>query len=227
MKKLRVKYLVTAGLFLLGLAAAAQTAGEFEGRIRYVHHFRFLSDELDTTAIKDMFGRSSEFCYKNGDYKWVIRAIPLVTEYFNTKEQTVYHLSVTGDSLLRSFDKGYDDSLVSLESLDRMQTICGYPCKGVKAVTWTGNDPEQEIKRILYYTDAVSIDPQNFHSYRTYASNRVLPKIKSWPLRIEMHLWGAPFIIIMEAEEVIPGNLSDKDVKMPEGKIIADRVSKG
>lgn len=214
--------LIAITAFLLASSSGkSQITKEFEGVIKYQHKFRFNSPNADSTEIMNALGSSSVFYYKKGNYKWVVTSENnSKVEYFDSKTQTVYSFIGEKDTLFMSRKNGYDDTLLVFKIEDRADTICGFACKIAEIFSVTKDDSDLQTKRIIYYSSAVSIKPNRFSSYRTYATNKVLEKIKCWPIKIELESKLMPFIFIIEAIEIIPKRLLDFEVYLPVNKPI-------
>jgi hypothetical protein len=208
-------------IILTSSFANCQLNREFEGIIKYQHKFIFNSTDVDTLEVIDALGVSSNFYYKSGNYKWVINSDNNnKIEYFDAITQTVYSLYGENDTLFMSKKNGYDDSLLVFNIVDIDDTICGLKCKKAETISFTKNDTDLQTQRTLYYNPAVSIAPNRFTSYRTYATNKVVREIKCWPVRIELESKLMPFIFILEAIEIIPKQLSEAEVYLPINKPI-------
>lgn len=212
-----IRYLLLSWTVMLNVAisANAQSSNEFEGIIKYEHKFSFKTSDVDSLEIMDLFGRSSEFYYKNGSYKWVLNSRVQKIEYFNVKEQTVFFLTANNDTLLRSKQNGHDDSLQIFDHLDKQELVCGQMCDIVETVSFTKGEPDYPIRRTLFYSSIVSLRGDRFHSYRSYASDKVFKKIKCWPLKIQLESTTMPFVYIINAVQIIPKKLMDAEVSMP------------
>jgi hypothetical protein len=210
---------LTCIFILAEVYACCQSNKEFEGIIRYQHKFLFTYPGIDTSAIKDELGTSSVFYYKEGNYKWIITSEKKSDiEYFNAATQTVFFLYGNNDTLFMGPKNGYDDSLLLFKEDHKNYTICGLNCRKAETISVAKNDTAMVMKRTVYYSPAVPVAPGRFSSYRTYASNEVIKKTNSWPLKIELGSPRVPFVFILEAVEIIPKQLSPADVYLPADK---------
>ena len=212
--------MLSLALFVVFLSKG-QDNKEFEGVIKYKHRFLFNSADIDSLEIMNTLGTSSEFYYKEGNYKWIINSDSHTkVEYFDSKTQTVYSLYGQNDTLFMSRRNGYDDSLTVFKIVDTDDSVCGLKCKKAETFSFTKDDSDLQTSRILYYSPAVSIGPDRFSFYRTYASNKVFQKIKCWPVKIELRSKFMPFTYIIEAVQIIPRQLSDLEVFLPDNRPI-------
>jgi hypothetical protein len=217
-----MRYFLFAIALLSISPARSQVNKEFEGIIKYQHTFRFNSPDVDSSEVFNALGTSSVFYYKKGNYKWVYNYEHNSNiEYFDSKTQTVYSKYGENDTLFMNKKNGYDDSLVLFTLSDTDDTVCGLHCKKAETFSITKDDTNLQAKRILYYSSAVSIRPDRFSGYRTYATNKVVKEIKCWPIKIEFgEAKYTPFIFIIEAIEIIPKQLTDAEVYLPPNKPI-------
>ena len=216
-----MRYALLAIAMLAITPAWSQFDKEFEGVIKYQHKFHFKASVVDSLKIINALGTSSVFYYKNGNYKWVVNSDSnSKIEYFDFKTQTVYTLYGENDTFYISRKNGYDDSLVLFKLNDTGDIVCGIRCKKVETISINRDDPDFQTKRILYYSPTVSIRPDRFSNYRTYATNEVIKKIKCWPIKIELESKLMPFTFILEAIEINPNKLSDSEVYLPPKKPI-------
>ena len=207
-------------IFINYLVAQGQEKKEFEGIIRYKHHFNFDNYEGDSIEFKNAFGPSSEFYYKKGSYKWVLNNIANTIEYFDSKTQTAYFLKNEKDTLFMGVKNGRDDSLIEFSIDERSYLVNSVLCK--KAITVSIDKawgPEWPTKRILYYSPDTFIGANRFSEYRSFASNKVYQVTKCWPIKIELFFPLMPDVTY-EAVEVIPKSLTDSEVLMPTDKPI-------
>src|SRR5258705_9377606 len=207
---------------LLSISPAwSQFDEEFEGIIKYQHKFRFNTPDVDSLEIFKALGTSSVFYYKNGNYKWVYYSESNNNvEYFDDKTQTIYSQYGENDTLFMGRKNGDDDSLILFTLKDTGDTVCGLRCKKADTFSIAKDDTDLQTKRILYYSSAVSIRPDRFSDYRTYATNKVVKEIKCWPIKIELESKFMPFTFILEAIEIIPKQLSEAEVYLPQGNPI-------
>ncbi len=201
-------------LSFIAVCLNGQQQKEFEGIIRYKHTFLFQSKKPDSTVINEL-GTSSVLYYKNGNYRWDITSIKRQTEYFDHKTQTVYYKFRNKDSLFRSKKNGFNDSLVSFKPLSRKETICGRRCTIVETVGIGKEKGDASFKRTLSYSPTVPIDSNTFYAYRSFASNKVIKRIKSWPLKIILESPDVDFVFILEATEIKSMKLKDDQVRLP------------
>jgi len=201
---------------LIAYTAKCQENKEFEGVISYQHKIIFSSPDVDSSDIINYLGTTSTLFYRNGNYKWVINSpASSKNEYFDTKTQTVYYLFEGSDTLFMSVKKGYDDSLAVFNINDTDEKICGLQCKKAETILFSKYYDGSKTKRTVYYSPTVPVSATRFSLYRTYATNKVIKKIRSWPLKIVLETDGVPFTFILEAISIVPLKLSDEDVKLP------------
>jgi hypothetical protein len=211
-----MRYALLAIILISISPARSQLNKEFEGVIKYQHKFRFNTMDADSLEIFKALGTSSVFYYKKGNYKWVYSSESNSNvEYFDSKTQTVYSLYGENDTLFMEKRNGHDDSLLLFKINDTDDTVCGLRCKKAETFSINKDDSDFQTKRILYYSTFVSIRPDRFSNYRTYATNKVVKELKCWPIKIELESKLLPFTFIIEAIEIIPKKLSDSEVYLP------------
>jgi len=187
---------------------------EFEGVIRYKHSYVF-SNIKDTVAVINALGRSSVLYYKKGNYRWVIFGKEAPTEYFDDKTQTCYYLYRDKDSLFQSKKNGFRDSLVQFRKLDRKDTVAGIECSVVETVIISKDLQNTRTKRTLSYSPQVPVPEGRFYNFRTYATNKINPRINSLPLKMELDNPMLGMVMIFEAVEISPQKLEDHEVYLP------------
>lgn len=206
--------------FLVSFSIYGQTFKEFEGVIRYKHYYNFSNYYGDSSDVKKSLGTSSEFYYKKGNYKWVINGGKMTIEFFDSNTQTVYSFYDTQDTLWMSNRNGRNDSLELFKIEETKDSVCGLLCNKVETFSRNVSDSLLSTRRVLYYSEEVSLAPGRFYGYRSYGSNIVFDKIKCWPIRLELTSILMPFLYVIEAIEIIPKPLNDSDVLMPPNKPI-------
>lgn len=120
-----------------------------------------------------------------------------------------YLFSDTADRKLTQYDYDYDDG--------DTKEIAGYSCKKV-TVTMTNLETDETESLTLYVTK----DLMNPNSYKSYE----YPGLKGFPLytAVEVENAGNPYIVVLEASEVIPSRkIKPVDFMIPAGCVpIAD-----
>lgn len=201
---------------LVTYIAKCQVSKEFEGVISYQHKIIFSSSVVDSSDIIKYLGTTSTLFYRRGNYKWVINSpTSSKNEYFDARTQTIYYLFEGSDTLFMSVEKGYDDSLAVFNISDTDEKTCGLKCKKAETILFGKGNDGSKTKRTVYYSPTVPVNATRFSLYRTYATNKVIQKIRSWPLKIVLETDGVPFTFILEAISIVPLKLSDEEVKLP------------
>lgn len=123
-----------------------------------------------------------------------------------------YLISDTANYKLTQYDFVYDESDV--------KTIAGYECKKA-TVTMTDLETDEVQTVTLYVTDKL-MNPSTYKSYD-------YPGLKGYPLytAVEIDNAGSPYMVVIEATEVIPNKkIKPIDFLLPAGWIaIADAPS--
>ena len=218
---LRIFIITVFQLFAMFLFAQKQK--EFEGIIKYNHSYIFDSEGIDTAEIINLFGRSSVFYYKEGNYKWIRESSSKKDyEYFDAKTQTVYSQYHNNDTLFLYQRNGYNDSLSLYVEDTAFYKICDIDCKMAGTITFTMGDTDMRVDRAIYYSPKIYIPPNRFSGYRTYATNKVINKTQAWPLKIVLASAQMLFTYTIEAAEIIYKKLEMKEVSLPQSKPIKD-----
>jgi hypothetical protein len=103
--------------------------------------------------------------------------------------------------------------LISYNLIENADSICGYNCDAITVVLQSIRN-KSIIKRTLYYSSKLSIDPKYFKNYRSYANDKIYPIIKAVPLRIVTEFDWLPVEITMNAYKVEKTDISDKEFKL-------------
>jgi len=203
---------ILSAFILITTVSSAQK--EFEGEIHYLHLFHFRQTGIDSMQVIKDFGSSSKYFYKNGSYKWTFETSELQTEYYLAEKAKVYDKEVHNDSIfLNPFDS--EDTLLRYEIKLNVDTICGYPCDMIRVLIAKKEHPDYVMKRYIYFSNQLHLNPEKFKSYTTYCNNQVFELTHAIPLRIEMDVAAWPFTMRFEAVRVIQRQVTAEEIMIP------------
>jgi hypothetical protein len=206
------KTAILLALIQFALLARSQDIAEFEGHVYYTNHFVIKGPGADSNQLKEFFGVTNTYTYKQGNYLWTFDNSAVELElYRHENAQLLYKYKNRKYYISR--DIAHEtDSLISYTITENADTICGYICNSIRIVTgWPGR--ENKLIRTLYYNKDLAVDPSNFKNYRGYAHWKVYQITKAIPLRIVIDDGVSPFAIVMEAVKVERTPVSDKVFK--------------
>jgi|LakMenE18May11ns_1017448.scaffolds.fasta_scaffold9848408_3 hypothetical protein len=193
---------------LLFTNSFGQNSKEFEGKVYYEHTFIINDKSYDSIEVAKSFGASSIYIYSNGNFYWEAKGSDFQYEIYNSKTNLLVDKYSYSDSLKKIdvFEKY--DSLISFEIKKNVDKICGYNCNVISVLLQSTKD-KSKLKKQLFYSDRLYVNPNNFQNYRSYGNNRIYELIKSQPLRIIMQFEGLPIEIKMNAIRVTEEKVLD------------------
>lgn len=186
---------------------------EFEGKIYYVNNFKINQPIIDSIELVKSFGSSSIYTYKKGQFIWSSKGSAFQYEIYHSSSRLLVDKYNYADTLYKIDVLNKVDSLISYKITENADSICGYNCNSIQVVLQNTKD-KSIIKRTIYYSKQLSINPEYFNEYMSYGNNKIYPLTKSVPLRIITEYDGLPIEITMNAIKVEQVNINDKEFQL-------------
>jgi hypothetical protein len=215
MKTISILVLLT---FQLNLCVGQTQKAEFEGKIYYTNSFKIKQPTVDSIQLIKNFGSSSIYTYKRGQFIWTSQGSNFQYEIYKSISNLLVDKYADAKTLNQIDVFNKVDSLISYTIIENADSICGYNCNAIRVVLQSMKD-KSIMKRTIYYSSQLAINPDHFKNYRSYANNRIYPLTKSIPLRIVTEFAGFPVEITMNATKVEQTNISDTEFKIDKSLI--------
>jgi len=184
-----------AALFLFSFCRQEKM---FEGKISYKHSFASCSPNYDEGFLRMTIGSSSDYYYKNGNYKWVIKESVFSEDVYLKDENRNYFLVGGRDVYYGEGSEKSEDILGYSIKKNRLK-ILGYSCNMLYLSARQKKD-NSIVDRYIFYSPEIKIDTNAFSKLEYLSHNFISSKIHSLPLKIIMH--NPDFEVIWEATDI-------------------------
>lgn len=205
-------FTTTYFIFYFSCSFAQSPPKEFEGRKHYKNTFIIKQSVIDSLELVKSLGASSIYSYKTGKFLWRSYGSDFQYELWDSQTGIVVDKYGSSDTLqtIDVFKKA--DSLISYKITRNADKICGYICDAIQVEIQTFPD-KSIMKRTIFYSSQLYVNPEHFKKYRSYANYQIYPITKSVPLRLVTEYEGLPVVIIINAEKVELVKIDDDEFK--------------
>ena len=210
--KISSSFLIYTFISIILISCNAQDSNDyFCGSISYSNKLEPKSNLFNKEQLKDMFGLTATFTYKDGSYIQTYSGGGLEFDYLDSKNKKYYMKNYGNDTIL-VFDASHENEneLISLTEIKVSENIMDFECKGIE-IKMRNRLYGIEISTTLIYSDKIIINPENFKNIKKMYMDKSYRKIRSLPLKIVLE--NSHFKMTSTANNIDSENcLSPKEV---------------
>ena len=215
MRKSLILFFISSFFTLFGFS---QKPLEFEGVISFSHTVIPKEKDYDVNYDYSGIGKTSDFYYKNGNYKWLTYNSYFIMDLFISKDKKNYLLTTSSDSMY-----WLNSSITDIEVLDysitkNVDTILGYICNVLTIKLKPESKSEPISYRRYYFSNKFYVNPEHFKDCKGNCYELIYSQIKSIPLRIEFE-WPNR-IVIWEAVNVESKTIDESFFKLDKDRVL-------
>ena len=174
-------------IFCLILFVSCGQKGMFEGKVKYKITYTSSSDKISIRQLKEMYGDTCDYIYKNGDIEWKIKNSNYCNKILYVKKKNIlYYFLNKPDSVMQVDCSDRDEDIVSYKIIKNKETILGYQCD----VLIIDTKPKDTLllglvrKKYYYFTKKINIDSTFFLNYKYNSQDFVAKKTGGLILKI-------------------------------------------
>jgi hypothetical protein len=195
------RYWILAFIFKMSLCTGQHV---FEGEIKYKLTISPKDAKVETSMLRDYYGKHMTFLFKEGNFKWIMDSTSTFAgTIYNRDENKVYYQMKNSEAIAWRPGAQVTDTIVSLKTIPTKVIILKRPCKMLEVKSRSKNGGRT---RQYYYDPGLSVDPKWFAKTENGNMNRIYSATHALPLRI-VDDFGT-FSITYEAIEINRKKLS-------------------
>ncbi len=160
----------------------AKSVEYFEGVITFEDTYTSSNPAVDIAAVNAQYGTTSEFYFKNGNYKQIYNGSVLKSLLFNKKENRSYIQSSATDTLF-FVDCSESNEMIASSEIDKNKdTVLGRNCTILRVIA---NDLLGKPSRIstYYFDESIGINPEWYENVRFSSYDKIYAIMKSLPIK--------------------------------------------
>ena len=198
-KTVKTTILLVPCIFIL-LGFGVNNQKYFEGIIKYKYDFIVKNDKVSGDRLKDFFGSSIEFYFKEGNFLERYDKGVLKEQLYRKKDNRLYFRNVNSDTLLYTNAALPGKQIIKTEiNLDK-DTVLGIVCHELKI-------DYDDYKFTLYFNRDYTIDSDWYNDFKRNGKDVYTRLIKSIYLKFKLEY--KDFILIGTATEINRKKIDD------------------
>lgn len=202
--------LLTALLFVISIPVLGQPY--FEGKLTFRVSIVSKFEAVDTSLIRRLFGNTSVFYFKNGNYLQVFDSDSIGTEMYRRADRKIYTNKNKSDTVFWTDTRFPKSDLHNLKPSQKTDTVLGIPCKELVAYY------SRMMTSYYYNPDSLKVDPEWFAGFNTLDKYFITRTMGTLFLKCKMD-FGA-FEIIITVEKISHQPVPDSYFEIPARAIL-------
>ena len=178
---MKTKNIITILALILCSISFAQKAKEFEGKISYLHEVKAINPQYDIEQDYGYMGRSSEYTYKKGKYKWVNANAYIQEEIFDNSKALIFWKFSETDTITKLSVSEPNEKVIDYKIMKEGDEVLGKKCDVL--IIKAGTDKNTWERRYSFSTET-QIDPASFGNCKSNSTDAIYAITNALPLRI-------------------------------------------
>jgi hypothetical protein len=187
----------------------------FEGTIKYRYDFVIKNDKISIDRLKDFFGTSIEFYFKEGNFLEKYNKGVLKEQLYRMKDHRLYFRNATSDTVNYSNTLLSGKKILNTEINLEKDTILGIVCHELVI-------DYDDYKFTLYFNRDYAIDPDWYLDYKRNGRDVYSKIIKSIYLKFKLEY--KDFILVGTATEINRKKLDDSVFDLKKQEVLIEKA---
>jgi len=213
--KSKIKILLLSPLILFLFSFNLNSQKYFEGTIKYKYDYIIKNDKLSIDRLKDFFGTSSEFYFKEGNFLERYDKGILKEQLYRMKDHRLYFRNKTSDTVNYSNTLLPGKQIIKTEINIDKDTVLGIICHELVI-------DYDDYKFSLYFNRDYAIDPDWYVDYKRNGKDVYSRLIKSIYLKFKLEY--KDFILIGTAAEINRKKLEDSVFDLKKQEVLVEKT---
>lgn len=207
-------FTVSAVIFLFLNSCSSKKAPYFEGVIEYENQFIAKNNNIDTIALRVIFGKNASLYFKEGNFFEKYNDGVMLEQLYIQKSNKNYIKKNNPDTLYWVDCHKSSESILKWKINKNTTEILGIPCD--ELVTYYKN----KTISIYYNSDSLPINPEWYSKFNYSNKSFVTNKMKSMYLRYKIEY--PDFVAIVTATSISRQKVDPRTFEIPKGKVLIE-----